>query len=314
MKPLISIVSPCYNEEDNIEELYKRICSAIEPILNYDFEIIVIDNSSTDSTVSKLRALAAKDSRLKIIINVRNFGHIRSPYWGILQASGVAIIYLASDLQDPPEYIPRFIAQWEMGWKVVLGVKPVSETNFLMHKCRRLYYRMLDKISDVKIVRDSTGFGIYDRIVIEHIRLINDPYPYFRGMLSEIGYPIATIDFNQPRRGRGLTKNNFFTLYDIAMLGIISHSVLPLRLAGIIGFALSALSIFTSFFYLVYKLFNWDAFPIGLAPLIILTTFLFGVLFIFIGLLGEYIGSIHYFLKNRPVVVEQERVNFDKDN
>lgn len=280
----------------------------------YEFEIIAIDNASTDGTVGVLKELAKNDSRLKIIVNNRNFGHIRSPYWAMMQSRGAATIYLASDLQDPPEHIPQFIDYWEKGWKVVFATKPVSQTNALMHALRRMYYRVLDSISDVPMIKDSTGFGLYDREVLEHFRRINDPYPYIRGLVCELGYPVATIDFEQPRRGRGLSKNNFYTLYDIAMLGIISHSILPLRVAGMIGFGLAAMSFLVSLFYLVYKLVYWDSFPLGLAPLVILSTFLFGMLFIFLGVLGEYIGSIHLHLKNRPIVVERERINFYDDS
>jgi len=310
MKDLISIVTPCFNEEDNILELYTRISAAIAPITRYDFEIIVIDNASTDNSVQMLKHLAEKDRRLKVIVNTRNFGHIRSPYWGLMQASGAAAIYLASDLQDPPEKIPEFIDRWEKGWKLVFATKPVSKTNPFMHWARRLYYKLLDRISDVPLVRDSTGFGLYDRDVLTHLKRINDPYPYIRGLVSELGYPISTIEFVQPRRTKGISKNNFYTLYDIAMLGIISHSVMPLRVAGMVGFCLAFSSFFASIFYLIYKIFNWYSFPVGQAPLVILTTFFFGVLFIILGIIGEYIGSIHLYLKNRPIVVEKERINF----
>lgn len=310
MKDLISIVTPCFNEEDNILELYTRISAAIAPITRYDFEIIVIDNASTDNSVQMLKHLAEKDRRLKVIVNTRNFGHIRSPYWGLMQASGAAAIYLASDLQDPPEKIPEFIDRWEKGWKLVFATKPVSKTNPFMHWARRLYYKLLDRISDVPLVRDSTGFGLYDRDVLTHLKRINDPYPYIRGLVSELGYPISTIEFVQPRRTKGISKNNFYTLYDIAMLGIISHSVMPLRLAGMVGFCLAFGSFFASIFYLIYKILNWYSFPVGQAPLVILTTFFFGVLFIILGIIGEYIGSIHLYLKNRPIVVEKERINF----
>lgn len=310
MKDLISIVTPCFNEEDNILELYTRISAAIAPITQYDFEIIVIDNASTDNSVQMLKHLAEKDRRLKVIVNTRNFGHIRSPYWGLMQASGAAAIYLASDLQDPPEKIPEFIDRWEKGWKLVFATKPVSKTNPFMHWMRRLYYKLLDRISDVPLVRDSTGFGLYDRDVLTHLKRINDPYPYIRGLVSELGYPISTIEFVQPRRTKGISKNNFYTLYDIAMLGIISHSVMPLRIAGMVGFCLAISSFFASIFYLIYKILNWYSFPVGQAPLVILTTFFFGVLFIILGIIGEYIGSIHLHLKNRPIVVEKERINF----
>lgn len=310
MKKLISIVTPCYNEADNIDELYDRICLAIAPLTKYDFEIIAIDNASTDGTPDYLRRYASQDPRFKVIFNNRNFGHIRSPYWGMIQSRGDATIYLASDLQDPPEYIASFIEQWEKGWKVVLGTKPISQTNFVMHTIRKLYYRLLDSISDVPLVKDSTGFGIYDKVVLDHFRTIGDPYPYMRGLVCELGYPIDTIEFKQPRRGRGFTKNNFYTLYDIGMLGIVSHSILPLRISSMIGFLLATVSFITSIFYLIKKLLFWNDFPLGLAPLVILTTFLFGTLFVFLGIIGEYLGSIHVYLKNRPIVVEKERINF----
>lgn len=310
MKPLISIVTPCYNEEENISELYARITKAIESLSKYQFEILFIDNASTDRTVEIIKGFCASDPRIKLIVNNRNFGHIRSPYWGIIQSSGIATIYLASDLQDPPEYIAKFVAEWEMGWKIVLASKPVSQTNFLFHSLRKLYYRLLDRISDVDLVKDTTGFGIYDRQVLDCVRKINDPYPYLRGMICELGFPIKTIEFNQPRRVRGVSKNNFYTLYDIAMLGIVSHSLVPLRIASMLGLIIGGISFLVGLLYFVLKLIYWNSFPMGTAPLIIGIFFMFGILFVFIGLLGEYIGSIHTYVKNRPIVVEKERINF----
>jgi glycosyltransferase involved in cell wall biosynthesis len=310
MKKLISIVSPCFNEEENIGELYARLSLIICNYQNYDFEIIFIDNCSTDKTRQLLRELAVQDPRVKVILNTRNFGHIRSPYWGIIQSRGDATIYLASDLQDPPEHIPQFIEEWERGWKLVMMVKPVSQTSRLMHWLRKGYYSLLDRVSDVPIVRDSTGFGLYDKVVLDKVREINDPYPFLRGLICELGYPVKTIQFEQPRRQRGISKNNFYTLYDIAMLGLISNSLLPVRLAGFFGLILSAVCLLVAFGYLIFKLLFWDSFPIGIAPLIIGVFFLFGLMFGFIGLLGEYIGSIHTYVKRRPIVVEEERVNF----
>jgi dolichol-phosphate mannosyltransferase len=310
MKPLISIVTPCYNEEENIAELYERISKAILSIDKYHFEIIFIDNASTDKTVALLRDLTVLDPRVKVIVNNRNFGQVRSPYWGVMQSKGTATVYLASDLQDPPERIPQFIEQWEKGWKIVLAVKPVSQTNLIFNLFRRLYYRLLSSISDVELIRDATGFGIYDCVVLNHIREIKDPYPYFRGLICELGFPIQTISFDQPRRARGFSKNNFFSLYDVAMLGIVSHSMLPLRIASIFGFFLGSISIVSALIYLALKLIYWNSFPVGVAPLIITIFFMFGLLFIFIGLLGEYVASIQTYLKNRPIVVEKERINF----
>lgn len=247
---------------------------------------------------------------MKLIINTRNFGHIRSPYWGILQTSGVATIYLASDLQDPPEMIPEFIAAWEAGYKIALAIKPMSQSNKVMHCLRRSYYKFLSHISDVEITKDSTGFGIYDQCVVDKLRSIQDPYPFLRGLINELGYEIKEIPFNQPRRQRGISKNNIYTLYDIAMLGIISHSLVPIRLAAFLGFLLSAISICLAFILFVYKLLFWNEFAVGVAPIAIGMFFMFGVLLSFIGLLGEYIGVIHTYVQRRPIVVEKERINF----
>lgn len=309
-RKLISIISPTYNEIDNVEELYRRVIHVMEQFPQYQFEYLIIDNASTDGTDEKLKELAKLDQRIKVIINTRNFGHIRSPYWGIIQTNGAATVYLASDLQDPPELIPELIRLWEDGNKIVLATKPVSATNALIHALRRNYYRFLDAISEIDLVKDTTGFGIYDKVVIDKIREIGDPYPYLRGMVCELGYPIKTIDFNQPARKRGLSKNNFYTLYDIAMLGIISHSLVPIRIASLFGLVLGATSLLMGLGFLIAKLIWWDSFPIGTAPIYILMFSLFGLLFLFLGMIGEYIGSIHGYLQKRPVVVERERVNF----
>jgi len=310
-KPLLSIVTPCYNEQDNIEELYRRVKAAISPLVErYDFEIIIIDNHSTDTSPDKLRALAAADPTVKVIFNTRNFGHIRSPYYGIIQSEGLATIYLASDLQDPPEIIPEFIHWWEQGYKLVMATKPVSQGSRVIHAIRKSYYRMLDGISDITLVPNSTGFGLYDRKVLEALRKIDDPYPFLRGLICELGYDVKTIPFNQPRRLRGVSKNNFYTLYDIAMLGVVSHSKLPIRIAAFVGFGLGLISLVTAFVFLVLKLLFWSAFPMGIAPVVIGMFFMFGMLMLFIGILGEYIASIHTYVQRRPVVVERERLNF----
>lgn len=307
---LISIVTPTFNEEENVAELYHRICTVLNKFPNYLYEIIVIDNASTDSTVERLKAIAAADNRFKIIVNTRNFGHIRSPYWGLMQAKGDAVVYLASDLQDPPELIEQFIRKWESGSKVVFAVKPRVEKNNFFNTLRKVYYRLLDRISEVQIVKDATGFGLYDKIVLNQIRSVNDPYPYFRGLICELGYDIALIPFEQPRRQRGISKNNFYTLYDIAMLGIVSHSLVPIRLASLLGFIMGTGSILMAFVFLLLKLLWWNHFPLGVAPIVIGMFFMFGVILLFIGLLGEYIGSIHTYVRKRPVVVERERINF----
>jgi dolichol-phosphate mannosyltransferase len=309
-KKLVSLISPCFNEEGNVEELYLRVCGVMEQLPQYDFEYLFIDNASTDRTVEKLKALAARDPRVRVIVNMRNFGHLRSPYWGVIQTRGDVTVYLASDLQDPPEMIPQFLEAWEQGWKVVLAVKPVSRTNPLVHWLRKSYYRLLDAISEVSLVKDATGFGVYDRAVLDLVRAVNDPYPFLRGLICELGFPVKTIPFNQPRRQRGITKNNFYTLYDIAMLGIVSHSVVPIRLAAMFGFLTGTLSILVAMVFLVLKLTLWSRFPIGVAPIVIGMFFMFGVVLLFIGILGEYVASIHTYVRNRPVVVERERINF----
>jgi glycosyltransferase involved in cell wall biosynthesis len=310
-RPLLSIVTPCYNEEDNVDELYTRITAAIAQQTKYEFELIFIDNHSQDRTVAKLKKLAESDPMVKIIVNTRNFGHIRSPYYGILQSRGLSTIYLASDLQDPPEMIHEFIRYWEEGYKLVMAIKPVSKGFAWTSAIREAYYRFLDGISDISILKDASGFGLYDREVLDHLRKIDDPYPYLRGLICELGFEIKTIPFNQPRRLRGISKNNFYTLYDIAMLGIVSHSKMPIRIAAFAGFALGIISLFVAIVFAVLKLLFWNSFPLGIAPLVIGLFFLFGIQLMFIGILGEYIGSIHAYLQRRPVVVEKERINFD---
>lgn len=310
MRKLISIVTPCYNEEANIDELYQRIV-AVMSRLDYDYEHIFIDNCSTDNSLVKLRALAAQDKRVKLILNARNFGHIRSPYHALLQARGDAAVLIASDLQDPPEMIEEFVKKWEEGFKTVMAVKPESEESRLMFVARRAYYRFVTRISEVPLVQNATGAGLFDRAVLDILKKIDDPYPYFRGLLCEIGFPIATVPFKQPRRMRGITKNNFYTLYDIAMLGITNHSKVPLRLMVMGGALLAGLSLLAAFGFLIAKLVFWNSFQMGIAPLLISLFFFSSVQILFLGMLGEYLGSVHTKIRNMPLVVEAERVNFD---
>ncbi|KGF62610.1 MULTISPECIES: glycosyltransferase family 2 protein [Pseudomonas] len=310
MRKLISIVTPCYNEEANIDELYQRIVEVMSR-LDYDYEHIFIDNCSTDSSIVKLRALAAQDNRVKLILNARNFGHIRSPYYALLQARGDAAVLIASDLQDPPEMIEEFVKKWEEGFKTVMAVKPESEESRLMFIARRAYYRFVTRISEVPLVQNATGAGLFDRAVLDILKKIDDPYPYFRGLLCEIGFPIATVPFKQPRRLRGITSNNFYTLYDIAMLGITNHSKVPLRLMVMGGALLAGLSLLAAFGFLIAKLVFWNSFQVGIAPLLISLFFFSSVQILFLGMLGEYLGSVHTKIRNMPLVVESERVNFD---
>lgn len=307
---LISVVAGCFNEEENVDDLHRRVSAVFDGFPQHTLELLFIDNASVDGTLGRLRDLAARDPRVKVIANARNFGHIRSPMHAILAASGDAIIPMASDLQDPPEMLAGFIEGWERGYKKVVAVKPVSRGNPVMSAIRRFYYGALERISEIPLIRDFTGFGLYDRAIIDYIRSLDDPYPYFRGLVSEVGYDTLVVEFEQPRRLRGITKNNFYTLYDIAMLGITNHSKLPLRVATIGGFGMSAASFLVAFAYLVYKLVNWYAFEVGQAPLVIGLFFLFSVQLFFIGLLGEYVLAIHRHVLHRPLVVEKERINF----
>ena len=305
----ISVVTPCFNEEENVDVLHERIAAVFARLPQYDWEHLFIDNASTDRTVEKVKALAAKEPRVKLIVNVRNFGHIRSPVHGLLEAQGDAVIGMASDLQDPPELITEFLRKWEEGYKVAVGVKTASRESPAMWLIRLTYYKLIGRISEVQLIENYTGFGLYDREVLERVRETGDRYPYFRGLIPDLGYPIARIPFLQPNRYRGITKNNFFTLYDMAMLGITSHSKAPIRLATMAGFALSMLSLLLSFGFFVWKLLNWNRFELGLAPLLIGMFFFSSVQLFFIGLLGEYVAAIHTQVLKRPMVVEKERVN-----
>lgn len=306
----ISIVSGCYNEEGNIEEFVGRVRTVMAGLPQYDYEIIVIDNCSSDRSQELLRVMAAADKRLKVIFNTRNFGHIRSPYHALLQAEGDAVMLLVSDLQDPPELIPEFLAQWEDGSKVVVGVKEQSDESPLFFLARRLYYRIVTKLADTELIENFTGFGLYDRAVMDYLHKLGDPYPYFRGLVADSGFQPTRIVYRQPVRKRGFSKNNFYTLYDIAMLGFTSHSKVPLRLAAMLGFATSLFSLLVALVYLVYKLLFWSRFPLGTAPLVIGIFFFASVQLFFIGILGEYIGAIYTQVLKRPLVVEKERINF----
>lgn len=309
--PLISVVSPCYNEEENVEELHRQVKAVMESLPGYCYEHIFIDNASQDRTVEILKRMAAQDPRVKIIVNNRNFGHIRSPYHGLMQATGDAAILLVSDLQDPPGMIRDFVAQWEAGYRVVLGVKTQSHETPLMFLVRKLYYEFISRLSEIELTKNNTGFGLYDRAVLDTLRRIEDPYPYFRGLISDLGFTTAKIEYTQPVRKRGITKNNFYTLYDMAMLGITNHSKVPLRLATMIGFCMSALSLLVAIGYFVAKLVAWDSFTLGMAPLTVGLFLLSSVQLFFIGVIGEYIGSIHTQVLKRPHVIERERINLD---
>lgn len=313
-KKLISVISACYNEEENVTECYERVKKVFQEMGNYRYEHIFIDNGSKDKTLVVLRKLAAQDPNVKIIVNARNFGHIRSGYHAILQARGDAIISCVSDLQEPPELIGKFLEKWEEGFLIVIGVKLQSDESPLFFAIRKLYYELVTRLAEIELNKNTTGFGLYDRRFVDILKEMQDPYPYFRGLVSEIGFPVAKIPYHQPARKRGITSNNFYALYDIAMLGITNHSKVPLRMATMVGFAVSFLSLLVAVGYLTFKLLYWDQFSLGLAPLVVGLFFFGSVQLFFIGILGEYIGAIHTQVLKRPPVIELERVNFEKES
>lgn len=309
----ISIVTPCYNEEGNVRELVAAVRAVFEKLGDrYDYEHLFIDNASTDRTVAILKEIGTTDPRIKLIVNTRNFGHIRSPHHALMQASGDAVIFLVADLQDPPAMIADFIGKWEEGYKIVIGVKTQSEESAAMFAVRKAYYNLVTRLAEVELIKNFMGFGLYDRVVIETIRGYGDTYPYFRGLVSDVGYEIFRIEYTQARRKRGITANNFYSLYDLAMLGITNHSKVPLRLATLLGFATACLSLLVALGYFIAKLAFWNYFTLGLAPLVVGMFFFGSVQLIFIGIIGEYIGAIHTQVMKRPLVVEKERFNFDR--
>jgi glycosyltransferase involved in cell wall biosynthesis len=300
MKKTLSIITPTFNEEENIEDLCKAVANQIDK-LNYDYEHIVIDNNSTDKTIKILRKLASNNKKLKIIINSRNFGHIKSPIHALMQSSGDASILITADFQDPPELIKSYVEEWENGYDVVLAQKDTSEESL---------YKLINFISEVPLMLSTTGAGLFDKKIINEIRKIDDPYPYFRGLLSEITSNIKLIKFHQPKRSKGKTKNNFYTLYDIGMLGVIKHSKIPLRIMTITGFIISLVSIITGFSYFIAKLFFWDSFDLGIAPLVIGFFSIASIQIFLLGFIGEYVMNILVHSRKFPLVVEKERINF----
>lgn len=308
---LITVVTPCYNEEQNVRELYRQVKAVFAGLPQYRYEHLFIDNASPDRTVAILKEIAAEDKGVKIIVNRRNFGQIRSPYYAFLQAGGDAVVSIVADLQDPPTMIPQLLAKWEEGFPIVLGVKAGSEESAAMFAIRKLYYAVINGLSEVALIQNATGFGLYDRSFLDVLRTLDEPYPYGRGLIAELGFEAATIPYEQPMRKRGISKNNFYSLYDVAMVGITSHSKIPLRLATMIGFVSSALSALVALVYLLYKLIYWERFTAGVAPLVIGVFGAFSVQLLFLGLLGEYVAIIHTRVMRRPLVIEKERVNFD---
>ena len=309
MSKKISIITPTFNEEKNIEKLCSEISKEMSK-LDYDYEHIVIDNHSNDGTISILKKIAARDNKVKVIINSRNFGHIRSPIYGMLQASGDACILMNSDFQDPIELIPKYIKEWEQGNQIILAQRISSDENFFLNSFKNFFYKFINKISDVPLMRNTTGSGLFTKNIVDQIRKIDDPYPYFRGLLSEICSQIKLIQFHQPKRSGGETKNNFYTLYDIGVLGIVKHSKLPLRLMTFIGFFTSIASIITAAVFFFYKILFWDSFEVGIAPLVIGLFAIASVQIFLLGFIGEYVMTILTHTRKLPLVVEKERINF----
>ncbi|MFM7276782.1 MAG: glycosyltransferase family 2 protein [Microcystis aeruginosa] len=308
----ISVVTPCYNEEGNIEEIYLQVKQIFADLEKYDYEHLFIDNASQDKTVDILKGIAIKDSNVKIIVNARNFGAIRSIYYGITQPDADAVVLIFADLQDPPDLIVDFIKKWEEGYHIVKGIKTSSEENFLLYGIRSFYYFLVTQLSDIKPTAHFTGFGLYDKMVVEVLKKIDDPYPYLRGIISEIGFDSAEIEYKQRQRKKGKSSyRNFYRLYDAAMLGITSHSSVPLRIATFLGFAMSLLSLLVAIGYLIAKLIFWQSFPLGTAPVTVGLFLLASVQLFFIGIIGEYIGLMHMRILKRPLVVERERINFE---
>ncbi len=309
-KKVISITTSCFNEEGNLPEWYARTLSTLNKLPCYDYEFIVADNCSTDRSRVILREIAEHDKKFKVIFNANNFGWIRSPFNAFIQAQGDAVVFLCSDLQEPPELIADFVRHWESGAQVVCGVKPKSHENPLMFHVRRIYYRLLASFSDTPQIQNFTGFGLYDRKFVDALRLFKEPYPYFRGLVSEIGFRRVEVPFTQAARKHGKRKSSFFSLYDVAMTGFVNHTKLPLRLASFSGFILAGLSLLVALGYFIYKLCFWNTFSLGLAPIVVGLFFFSSVQLIFIGVVGEYIGAIWTQVKNRPLVIEEERINF----
>ena len=307
----ISVLTPCYNEELNVREVYNRVRAVMIGLGRYRYEHLFVDNCSTDRTLELLKQIASEDTNVKVIANSRNFGHIRSPHHAFKQTTGDAVIGLVADLQDPPELIPEMVSYWEEGYKVVLCIKKTSDEQKVMFWIRTKYYQLVNRMSNIETYENFTGFGLYDRQVCNVINSFQDPYPYFRGRIAEIGFPRKEIPFNQPRRLKGFTKNNLYTLYDMAMLGITNLSKVPLRIVTFTGLATGGFCILAAFIGLLYKLLFWNRFSVGTAPMIIGLFFFASVQLFCLGIIGEYIGAIHTFVQNRPLVVESERVNFE---
>lgn len=311
----ISILIPTYNEEDNVVPLTRAIIDFFSAkLVNYSYEIVFIDNFSIDKTREKIEAICAKNDNIKAIFNARNFGQIRSPFYGLKQTSGDCTILMCADFQDPIDMIGEFIKEWEKGYKIVIGIKHKSKENHIMYFLRSCYYKTIKKIADVEQIEHFTGFGLYDRAFIEVLRTLDDPMPYMRGIVAELGFERKEIEYEQQKRRSGKTKNNWFSLYDFAMIGITSYSKIIMRLATILGFLFSGICLVIAAIYFILKLIYWDRFPAGTAPILIAVFLLGSLQLFFIGFLGEYILNINTRVMKRPLVIEEKRINFIERN
>lgn len=310
----VSVLLPCFNEEENVVPMYEEISKEFEKYKNtYELELVYIDNDSTDHTRPLLRGLCERDSRVKAIFNAKNFGQFNSPYYGMLQVTGDCVITMVCDFQDPIDLIPKYLEAWEEGYKIVVGIKTSSRENKMIYWIRSMYYKLIKKFSDVEQIEHFTGSGLYDRSFIEVLRGLKDPSPFLRGIVAELGYKRKEIEYEQPLRRAGKTKNNFYTLYDAAMLSFTSYTKIGLRLCTFMGLICSGISALIGLIYLVLKLIYWERFPAGMTPVLIGIFLLGSIQLIFIGFLGEYVLSINQRVMNRPLVVEEERINFEKE-
>lgn len=312
-KKHISVMTPCYNEEKNVRNIYEAVKEQFAALPQYTYEHIFIDNYSTDDTRSILREMAEEDNNVKVIFNARNFGPNRSGTYGMLQGTGDALICIVCDLQDPPEMIPKFLEKWEEGYKVVMGQKTKSKENKIMYNIRKLYYKIMEILSDTEHLENVTGFGLFDRDFLETIKWMEDPDPYIRGLITELGYKTCLVEYTQQKREFGKSSYNFFSYFDFAVTGMTHISKKPLRIATFMGFVMSAISFIVAFVFLIRKLIYWDSFIMGTAPILIGMFLLASVQLAFIGVIGEYIGAILTKVTKRPMVVEEERLNFNKE-
>ena len=313
-KKLVSIMVPCFNEQENVIPLSEAIIAQMEQLPQYDYELLFIDNCSTDQTRPLLRELCRNNKKIKAIFNVKNFGQFNSPYYGLCQTQGDCVVTLCADFQDPVELIPEFLKYWEDGYQIVCGVKTSSMENKFMYKLRTLYYRLIKKFSSIDLIEHFTGFGLYDKSFINVLRSLDDPTPFIRGIVAELGGKRKEVPYRQQLRRAGKTHNNWYSLFDAAMLSVTSYTKIGMRFAEFIGAGFVLLNLLIGLVYLIMKLIYWDRFVAGQAPLIIVVSLMCSTILAFLGFLGEYIAAINVRMMHRPLVVEEERINFtDKE-